>query len=202
MTDPTPGTGSSRHARRRRARSEFDTFVAENARGLLRCAYLVVWDLPAAEDLVQESLLRVARRWPKVRGMEHPGAYARKVLLNLALEGAPKRHRARHELVSEGSEPVNSLGDSPSLSAVHAIEQRSELQEALAQLAPRQRAALVLRYLEDMSEAQAAAVLGCSVGTIKNTTWHALERVRQLMAHEAKAGPLAQAASPGPGRSW
>jgi hypothetical protein len=59
------------------SRYEFGRFVAENSEGLLRTAYLIVWDLPQAEDLVQETLLRVAKRWPKVRRMDHPVAQAK-----------------------------------------------------------------------------------------------------------------------------
>jgi DNA-directed RNA polymerase specialized sigma24 family protein len=63
-------------------RDEFDRFVADSSDALLRTAYLIVWDLTEAEDLVQECLLTVARRWPRVRRMEHPRAYARRVLVN------------------------------------------------------------------------------------------------------------------------
>jgi DNA-directed RNA polymerase specialized sigma24 family protein len=74
------------------AREEFERFVTSSADDLLWTAYMVVWDLPEAEDLVQESLFQLARRWPRVRSMEHPAAYARRILVNLALDGA-KRHR-------------------------------------------------------------------------------------------------------------
>ncbi len=73
---------------RRRTRDEFDRFVAESAEGLLRAAYLMVWDVAEAEDLVQECF------WLRVRGMEHLGAYARKVLVNLALDASGPRRRA------------------------------------------------------------------------------------------------------------
>jgi Sigma-70 region 2 len=63
----------------RTSRAHFDRFVAENSDGLLRTAYLIVWDLPEAEDLVQETLFKVAKRWPKVSRMDHPVAYARRI---------------------------------------------------------------------------------------------------------------------------
>lgn len=75
------------------SRPDFDRFVAESTDGLLRTAYLIAWDLHEAEDLVQETLFRVARRWPKVSRMDHPVAYARRILVNLALEGNSKRSR-------------------------------------------------------------------------------------------------------------
>ena len=79
-------------------RADFDCFVTDSTDGLLRTAYLIVWDLREAEDLVQETLLKVASRWPRVRRMERPVAYARRILVNLALDGAARRSRSRREL--------------------------------------------------------------------------------------------------------
>ena len=73
--------------RTERSGAEFEQFVNDTSAALLRTAYLVAWDLTEAEDLVQECLLVLARRWPRVRSMEHPHAYARQVLINLALGG-------------------------------------------------------------------------------------------------------------------
>ena len=78
--------------------SDFDQFVATHVDDLLRTAYLIVWDEAEAEDLVQECLLKVARRWPRIRRMEQPRAYARRMLVNLALDGARGRARRRSEL--------------------------------------------------------------------------------------------------------
>ena len=75
--------------RKGRTRVEFERFAADNVDGLLRSAYLMADDRGEAEDLVQECLLRLARRWPRVRSMEHPGAYARRVLFSLVLDGGP-----------------------------------------------------------------------------------------------------------------
>ena len=75
-------------------RADFDRFVSDNTDGLLRTAYLIVWDLPEAEDLVQETLLKVAKRWPRIRRTKHPVAYARRILVNLALDGAARRSRS------------------------------------------------------------------------------------------------------------
>lgn len=165
-----------------RARQEFELFVAHATKDLLRTAYLVAWDLSTGEDLVQECLLRVARRWPRVRAMQYPEAYARRVLLNLALDGAKSRGRDRAELGAERAVTLQFLGDAPAAVALGAVDNRDELVTALGALAPRQRAVLVLRYLEDLSEAQTAQALGCSVGTVKNTASHALEKLRRLMA--------------------
>jgi RNA polymerase sigma-70 factor (sigma-E family) len=144
---------------------------------LLRTAYLVVWDIGEAEDLVQECLLRVARRWPRVRAMEHPVAYARKILINLALDGAGRRSRRRGELTVA----TDHNGDLPDEDAAGRFEARSELASALRRLPPRQRAVLVLRYFHDLSEAQVAETLGCSVGTVKSSASRGLDRLRAQM---------------------
>ncbi|MGO8860340.1 MAG: SigE family RNA polymerase sigma factor [Acidimicrobiales bacterium] len=163
-------------------RGEFERFVATSSERLLRTAYLVVRDVAAAEDLVQECLWRVARRWHRVRSMEHPYAYARRILVNLALDGAEGRQRQSSELDPGGRRPVEDRHDEAATRALVEVDTAAELVDALGQLAPRQRAALVLRYFEDLPEAQVAEAMGCSVGTVKSTTSRALERLRQLLA--------------------
>ena len=162
-----------------RARREFEHFVAESSEPLLRTAYLIVWDLSEAEDLVQECLLTVARRWPRVRRMEHPRAYARRVLVNLALDGR-RRHARRRQELEQSDVDLRSAEDR----AIAGVEARRDLVDALASLPPRQRAVLVLRYFEDLTEAQVATVLGCSVGTVKSTASRGLARLQASMAPE------------------
>jgi RNA polymerase sigma-70 factor (sigma-E family) len=163
-----------------RRRAEFERFVAESTEPLLRAAYLVVGDLAEAEDLVQECLIKVARRWPRVRTMDHPRAYARRVLINLALDGSGRRVRHRGEL--ELVDALQDGHDEASARDLAAVDSRAELEQALAMLAPRQRAVLVLRYFEDLSEADTAAVLGCSLGTVKSTASRALVRLQSTLA--------------------
>jgi RNA polymerase sigma-70 factor (sigma-E family) len=163
-----------------RRRAEFERFVAESTEPLVRAAYLVVCDLAEAEDLVQECLIKVAKRWPRVRSMDHPRAYARRVLINLALDGSGRRVRHRGEL--ELGDAVQDGHDEESARELAAVDSRSELQQALAMLAPRQRAVLVLRYFEDLSEADTAAALGCSIGTVKSTASRALARLQSTLA--------------------
>ena len=157
-----------------RARNEFNQFVDQTGASLLRTVYLIVRDLAAAEDIVQETLLRVARRWPRVRRMEEQTAYARRIAVNLALDehrararegDALKRHQAEH----------NGSGRDESAQA----EQHADLITALSCLAPRARAVIVLRYYGDLSESDVADTLGCSVGTVKTTAWRALETLRK-----------------------
>jgi RNA polymerase sigma-70 factor (sigma-E family) len=155
------------------ARPDFDRFVAESADGLLRTAYLMVGDLQEAEDVVQETLLKVAKRWPRVSRMDYPTAYARQILVNLALRGSPKRSRRQAEL-SEAW-----LGDTPAPTV--AIERDDELHTALAALPPRQRAVLVLRYFLDLPEAEVATALQCSLGTVKSTASRGLSRLERTL---------------------
>jgi len=156
---------------------DFDEFVADNLEQLLKTAYLITWDASEAEDLVQECLLKVARRWPRVRGLAQPRAYARRVLVNLALDDARGRARRRGEL--DGAPAVV---DEPARDLLGGLETRAELLDALARLTPRQRAVLVLRYFNDLTEAQTAEVLGCSPGTVKSNTSRGLARLREVLA--------------------
>lgn len=155
--------------------TDFDQFVATHVDDLLRTAYLIVWDEVEAEDLVQDCLLKVARRWARVRRMEQPGAYARRILVNLAIDGARGRARRRSELewgVTATPIAVDPLG---------ALDVRAELLQAIGQLPARQRAVLVLRYFNDLTEAQVAEALGCSVGTVKSSASRGLARLRETL---------------------
>jgi RNA polymerase sigma-70 factor (sigma-E family) len=156
-------------------RADFDRFVAEHTDSLLRTAYLIVWDLPDAEDLVQEALLKVAKRWPRVSRMERPVAYARRILVNLALDGAARRSRTRRELTGEA--PPDHIDGAHA----HEIDSHDELLSALAALPPRQRSVLVLRYYLDLPEAEVAAALRCSLGTVKSTASRGLARLEQTL---------------------
>jgi RNA polymerase sigma-70 factor (sigma-E family) len=170
-------------SRQSRSRQGFDQFVTDSVDGLLRAAYLIVWDFAEAEDLVQECLVRVAARWPRVRAMEYPSAYARKVLVNFALDDGRRRTRRSAELGSgpSGAYPVDEQEDADAVRVLGWVETGTDLSKALGELAPRQRAVLVLRYFDDLSEAQTADVMGCSVGTVKSTTSRALEQLRKVV---------------------
>lgn len=164
----------------------FDRFVVDSAPGLLQAAYLIVRDLPVAEDLVQECLLRVAGRWPRVRRMEHPFAYARRVLVNLAVDEASRGRRRRRELAGFESALID-RGDASAGHRLDAVEDQMGLADALASLTARQRAVLMLRFYQDLTEAQVAEILGCSIGTVKSTTARSLDRLREQMASTSAA---------------
>jgi RNA polymerase sigma-70 factor (sigma-E family) len=156
---------------------DFDEFAAGSLEQLLKTAYLIAWDAGDAEDLVQECLFKVARRWPRVRGMAQRRAYARRILVNLALDDARGRARRRSEL--DGAVAVS---DEPARDLLVGLETRVELLDALALLTTRQRTVLVLRYFNDLTEAQTAEVLGCSPGTVKSNASRGLARLREALA--------------------
>jgi RNA polymerase sigma-70 factor (sigma-E family) len=150
---------------------EFEQFVAASGSRLLRTAYLLTGDLGEAEDLLQTTLERTARRWHRLSGA--PEAYARVVLANLATDRW-RRLRARPAEVHE--QPTAAAGGD--LAGTVAL--RQALIAALMQLTMRQRAVLVLRFFDDLTEAQTAIALNISVGTVKSTTSRALAQLREL----------------------
>ncbi|TDW17837.1 SigE family RNA polymerase sigma factor [Kribbella kalugense] len=149
---------------------DFDDFVRGSSTRLMRTAVLLVGDPAAAEDLVQEMYERIYVHWRRIHSA--PDAYARKTLANLAA------NRWR----SKGRKPEVALADhdrpTPDGSEDHAV--RDQLITALQELPPRQRAVIVLRYYEDLSEAQTAEALGCSLGTVKSQASRALDRLRLI----------------------
>lgn len=168
--------------------ASFDEFVSAHVRDLMNTAYLLSCDGAEAEDLVQECLLRVAKRWGRVQAMDLPSAYARRILVNLAIDGGRAQTRRRQELRRAGpTGPEADLAgldmvDVRSESAFDAIPERAMLLDALRRLSSRQRAVIVLRYFHDLSEAETARVLGCGVGTVKASGARGLERLRDIVA--------------------
>jgi RNA polymerase sigma-70 factor (sigma-E family) len=153
--------------------ADFDDFVRGSATRLLRTATLLTGDRQAGEDLVQEMYERIYVHWPRIRDGA-PEAYARKTLTNLAANRWRKRRRRPAEvaLVDDHDQPT------PDDSERYVV--RRQLLAALQELPPRQRAVIVLRYYDDLTEVQAAEVLGCAVGTVKSQTSRALDRLRLI----------------------
>ncbi|GII97622.1 RNA polymerase sigma factor [Sinosporangium siamense] len=151
-------------------REEFDEFVARTWHRLLRTAYLLARDWAAAEDLVQTALIRAWLAWPRL-GAERE-AYVRRILVNLHVSWW--RRRGRGAEVPTGTPPEPADPRDP----IGGADERDTLWRALGRLPPRQRAVVVLRYFEDLTEAQTAQTLGCSVGTVKSQTSKALARLR------------------------
>ena len=167
----------------------FAAFVTARSPALLRRAYLLCGgDLGAAEDLLQDVLERTYRRWTRITG--DPEAYARAALANAAVNRWRRRSRRATEhqrgLSVPDHQAVADLAPGPERRVVD----HDEAVRALAGLPPRMRAVLVLRYFEDLSEAQTADILGCGVGTVKSLASRGLARLRARMSTPSTAGVI------------
>jgi len=144
-----------------------------------------------AEDLLQTVLERAFRRWPRICRSGDPAPYVRQMLVNASIDRWRwLRRRPEEPFGSDDSSPVAAGLSRPDLSA--AIADQDLLWSALAQLPSGQRAVLVLRYYEDLTEAQTAAVLGCTVGSVKAQASRALAKLRGIVG-------IADCVSSGPG---
>jgi RNA polymerase sigma-70 factor (sigma-E family) len=153
---------------------EFDAFVAATGDRLLRTAYLLTGDERTAEDLVQDTLLRVWSHWSRVRQADAPVAYARRVLVNTSVS------RWRRLAVR----PERLVADLPDRATTDAGPRDHALWTAVVALPPRQRAVVVLAYYEDLSDGQVAEALGTSVGTVKSQRAKALRKLRAHLVEE------------------
>ncbi len=153
------------------AQQSFEELVRARTAGLSRVAYLLTGDHHLAEDLVQQALLRVAGRWPALVARGDPYAYVRRVMYNQHVSW----WRRREPTAARQAAPQPAAPD-PGDAVVAAVAVR----QALARLGPRQRAVLILRYFEDLTEARTAEILGISVGTVKSQARDGLARLRAL----------------------
>jgi RNA polymerase sigma-70 factor (sigma-E family) len=161
-------------------------FVAARGPALLRLAWLLTADGPAAEDLVQDALARAIPRWTSIATGAHE-AYLRRTIRSVWID-TWRRGRVRGGLdvvpaVEAGDRRESAVNDS----GLEGTPDRLTVGSALARLTPRQRAVLVLRFYEDQTERETARALGCSVNTVKSQTRHALERLRLLAPELAEA---------------
>ncbi|HVY10614.1 MAG TPA: SigE family RNA polymerase sigma factor [Mycobacteriales bacterium] len=148
---------------------EFQDFVLARRRALLRTAWLLTGDWYAAEDLVQTALMRCYPHWRRI-SQDNPDAYVRKAIANAHTSLWRRRWR--------GEQPAAELPERAGADAYDVADSRRTLIAALNRLPARQRAAVVLRFYEDLSEAETATALGCSVGTVKSQTSKALAALR------------------------
>ena len=164
----------------------FAAFVAANSATLFRTAYLMTGDYQRAEDLLQTTLVRVYQRWTRVEEMERPVAYTRKVLVNQATSWW--RRRSSHEL------PVLLRDDRSWDGRVDDVAEHERVWAAVLSLPPRQRAVTVLKFYEDLSEAEIAATLDMAPGTVKSHGHAAARRLAVLLEEPADRPTL----PPGP----
>lgn len=150
---------------------DFARFVDLRQRALLRSGWLLTGDWALAEDLVQTALARTWLRWGRIRSRDDPEIYVRRVMLSTWVNWSRRKWR--------GERPGMELPDSPAPGDVAAeTVARVAVRSALGSLTDRQRAVLVLRVFDDLTEAQTAQVLGCAIGTVKSTMSQALARLR------------------------
>jgi RNA polymerase sigma-70 factor (sigma-E family) len=154
---------------------EFTEFVAASSRRLLRMAYLITGDEQVAQDLLQTALERAYRRWGPVRRSDQPEAYVRRVIVNAATDVWRAGRGRRTVALDEAHWPAE-----PD-EAMDGLLAREALLACVRELPAGQRAVLVLRYFDDLTEAETARVLGCSVGTVKSQHARAIARLRKLL---------------------
>ena len=152
---------------------DFEDFVIARRAALLRTAYLLTGNHHDAEDLVQSALIKVVPRWERIKN--HPEPYVRQVL---ARESVNRWRGRRWREMTTDAVPETTHHDSTD---------RISLLEELRGLSPRQRAVLVLRYFDDLTEADTAAALGISVGAVKSYAREALARLRNQPSGEEHA---------------
>ncbi|MEQ7004789.1 SigE family RNA polymerase sigma factor [Actinopolymorpha sp. B17G11] len=154
--------------------AEFSAYVAARQHALVRTAFLLTGDHHTAEDLAQTALARTYLAWERIRDKGSLDAYVRRVMVNEHTTWWRRAWRRRER--STDNVPEEEAWSPPDMG------ERAEVWTLVCSLPPRQRAAVVLRYYEDLSEAETAQALGCSVGTVKSQTSRAIATLRERLA--------------------
>lgn len=164
----------------------FEAFVEQNSRELGRLAYLMVGNRDAADDLTADALLAAWRQWDTVRTSDHPLAYVRRVVINMAATRVRRMVRERRWLLLFQSDALQVASGTDSAAVV-------DVRSALLRLPAGRRACVVLRYAFDLSEQEVAELLGISVGTVKSQTSKGAEQLRRGLGapDETISGSLA-----------
>ncbi|MBB6628709.1 SigE family RNA polymerase sigma factor [Nocardioides sp. KIGAM211] len=151
---------------------EFSEFMEARWAPLYRTAYLLTGDRHEAEDLLQGALARTCVRWDGIRDKRAADAYVRQAMV----------HQMSRQWRRRGREvPTDELPDAGHAGGLDVRADHLALWDEIRRLPPRMRATLVLRYVEDLTEAATARELGCSVGAVKSQTHHALKRLRAAL---------------------
>jgi RNA polymerase sigma factor (sigma-70 family) len=153
------------------ADAEYDLVFTTEFPAVMRAVYAVVHDLDRAEDITQDAFVRLLRHWKKVSKYERPGAWVRRVALNLAISSARRERRRR--VIERNMTPASDrpTGD-------------DEVLRAIQSLPPMQRAAVVLFYLEDQPVSEVAHVLGCAESTARVHLHRARRRLAEVLGEE------------------
>jgi RNA polymerase sigma-70 factor (sigma-E family) len=158
--------------------AEFREFVAARMESLRGLAYLTCGDWQVAEDAVLSALSKLYVKWSRV---DNPEAYARTAVVRAAIDETRRPWWRREQSRS------HAMPDAVAPDTTGAVDERLRLRQALGGLPPRQRAVLVLRFLEGLSVQQTAAALGCPEGTVKVYTARGLDALRQILGTELEA---------------
>jgi RNA polymerase sigma-70 factor (sigma-E family) len=162
--------------------AEFSVFVRVHSTALLRSAYLLTGDRLEAEELVQDTLVRLYPNWGRVVAAEVPLAYVRRSLTNNFLNG--RRRRSAHDLLF--AEPPEQAYE-PDLGS--RLSDRQLVRRLLDGLPPRQRAVLVLRFFEDLEDIEIASIVGCRRGTVRSIISRSLQQLRAETERQATSQP-------------
>jgi RNA polymerase sigma-70 factor (sigma-E family) len=152
---------------------EFREFARDRASPLHKTAYLLCGDWHLAYDVVQETLVKAYQHWPRVQQAANPDAYVRRILVNETRDRWRRRDRSVSVARFAAEPTVPDTADD--------IARRDGLLQALLELPLQQRATVVLRYLEGMTQAETAELLGCSEGTVKSHSSRALTTLRKFL---------------------
>ncbi|KQY64115.1 MULTISPECIES: SigE family RNA polymerase sigma factor [unclassified Nocardioides] len=155
----------------------FAEFAQSRGAALHRAAYLMVGDSQLAQDLVQEALTKTYVAWPRLRDTSRAEAYTRKAITTTAITWF-RRKGWNNERPTDVLHDRRDDGDS------HAITDRLAIWQEVQALPPRQRAALVLRYYEDLTEAQTAEAMSCAIGTVKSQVSAGLRKLRERLGND------------------
>lgn len=161
---------------------EYEDFVAARLQPLLRYAVMLTGDPHLAQDLVQDTMVRVQLKWRRVAASDIPETYVKRMLTNAYVDLRRGSWLRRVVLRADPAEPGPIVPDHATATA-----ERDEVWALLANLPPRQRAVLVLRFYEELDDTQAAEVLGCAVGTVRSLVSRALANLRQHLAGPVSA---------------
>jgi RNA polymerase sigma-70 factor (sigma-E family) len=162
-----------------RKRRAFPEFVAARGPALQRAAYLMVGDTTLAQDLVQEALAKTYVAWPRLDDVGNAEAYTRRVITTTAISWFRRKGW-------NAERTTDRPPDRPAADHADHVATSAALWDALEQLPPRQRVAVVLRFYDDLTEAQTAAAMGCAVGTVKSQVSAALGKLRERLGDDLR----------------
>lgn len=167
---------------------DFSSYVAARQQALLRTAYVLTGELQSAEDLLQTALAKAYLSWGKLRDPRAADGYVRTIMVNEHTSWWRRAWRRREQSTDDLPEPRPDGGSAAAGFGIASVDQtqlageRDAMWTLVQSLPPKQKAAVVLRFYEDLSEAETARILGVSVGTVKSQTSRALASLRQRMS--------------------